>query len=112
MLCDVVEMDACHIHLGTPWLFDRQVYYDGKENTYEFRKDGQWYKLTPMKENAVNATKICGDISMSNKNILLCSTKDFLKEERREEFYLVVVPKAVKEEMKTEKTCPQKLNPC
>jgi hypothetical protein len=41
VLCDVIEMDACHILLGRPWLFDRQVHHDGKENTYEFKKDGQ-----------------------------------------------------------------------
>jgi hypothetical protein len=41
VLCDVIEMDACHILLGRPWLFDSQVHHDGKENTYEFKKDGQ-----------------------------------------------------------------------
>jgi hypothetical protein len=41
VLCDVIEMDVCHILLGIPWLFDRQVHHDGKENTYEFKKDGQ-----------------------------------------------------------------------
>lgn len=33
VLCDVVEMDACHILLGRPWLFDMNVSHDGKENT-------------------------------------------------------------------------------
>jgi hypothetical protein len=23
VLCDIVEMDACHVLLGRPWLFDR-----------------------------------------------------------------------------------------
>ena len=48
MFCDVVEMDASHILLGRPWLFDRKVDHDGKENTYEFKKDGKWVKLTPI----------------------------------------------------------------
>jgi hypothetical protein len=46
----VVEMDACHVLLGRPWLFDRKVLHDGMENTYEFNKDGQCYRLEPMVE--------------------------------------------------------------
>ena len=28
-------MDACHILLGRPWQFDRNMIHQGKENTYE-----------------------------------------------------------------------------
>ena len=28
MVCDVVEMDACHVLLGTLWLFDRNIVHD------------------------------------------------------------------------------------
>lgn len=42
--CDVIPMDACHILLWRPWLFDRRVIYDGYANTYSFNKDG--YKIT------------------------------------------------------------------
>jgi len=48
ILCDLIEMDASHILLGRPWMFDRNIYHDGHENTYEFKKDGQWYKLILM----------------------------------------------------------------
>ncbi|XP_062098356.1 uncharacterized protein LOC133804215 [Humulus lupulus] len=34
--CDIVEMDACHILLGHPWLFDRDVTHKGRDNTYFF----------------------------------------------------------------------------
>jgi hypothetical protein len=34
----------------TMWLFDRKVLHDGMENTYEFNKDGQRYRLEPMVE--------------------------------------------------------------
>nr|XP_024926556.1 uncharacterized protein LOC112490622 [Ziziphus jujuba var. spinosa] len=30
------EMDACHILLGRPWLFDRNVQHTGRQNTYSF----------------------------------------------------------------------------
>ena len=41
MLCAMVEMDACHILLKKHWMFDREVLHDGRENSYEFVKDGQ-----------------------------------------------------------------------
>ena len=39
-LCDVVEMDACHVLPGRPWLFDIKKIHDGRENAYEFKKYG------------------------------------------------------------------------
>jgi len=36
-----VPLDACHILLGRPWLFDRRVTHDGHLNTYTFTKDTQ-----------------------------------------------------------------------
>nr|GEX72044.1 hypothetical protein [Tanacetum cinerariifolium] len=38
--CEVISMDACHILLGRPWLYDRRVKHDGYRNTYTFKKDG------------------------------------------------------------------------
>nr|GEV99664.1 hypothetical protein [Tanacetum cinerariifolium] len=39
-ICTVIPMDACHILLGRPWLYDRRVKHDGYRNTYTFKKDG------------------------------------------------------------------------
>lgn len=78
MFCDLVEMDACHILLGIPWLFDMHVYHGSMVNTYEFRKNGQRYKVTPIVENAAEVTKQCGGTSMRNNNIMSCSAKVFL----------------------------------
>ncbi|XP_021757878.1 uncharacterized protein LOC110722896 [Chenopodium quinoa] len=36
VLCDVLPMDACHVLLGKPWQFDRDVMHDGRKNTYSF----------------------------------------------------------------------------
>nr|GEY01488.1 hypothetical protein [Tanacetum cinerariifolium] len=38
--CEVIPMDASHILLGCPWLYDRRVKHDGYRNTYIFKKDG------------------------------------------------------------------------
>ena len=45
--CDVIPMDACHILLGRPWLFDRKVMHDGYQNTYTLLKDSRKITLAP-----------------------------------------------------------------
>ncbi|KAD4180088.1 hypothetical protein E3N88_28679 [Mikania micrantha] len=46
--CDVIPMDACHVLLGRPWLFDRRVIHDGYRNTYSFTHNQRRIILTPM----------------------------------------------------------------
>ncbi|GJX91372.1 reverse transcriptase domain-containing protein [Tanacetum coccineum] len=46
--CEVIPMDACHILLGRPWLYDRRVKHDGYRNTYTFKKDGVNITLAPL----------------------------------------------------------------
>ena len=47
--CDVIPVDACHVLLGRPWLFDRGVMHDGRLNTYSFVKDHKKITFTPLK---------------------------------------------------------------
>nr|GEX07664.1 hypothetical protein [Tanacetum cinerariifolium] len=44
----VEKLDACHILLGRPWLYDRRVKHDGYRNTYTFKKDGVTITLAPL----------------------------------------------------------------
>ncbi|XP_022019990.1 uncharacterized protein LOC110920060 [Helianthus annuus] len=46
--CEVIPMDACHVLLGRPWLFDRRVVHDGYKNTYSFVQDERKIMLLPM----------------------------------------------------------------
>ncbi|XP_026459609.1 uncharacterized protein LOC113360070 [Papaver somniferum] len=48
--CDVVVMDACHLLLGRPWQYDREVIHDGKLNTYSFLFKSTRITLVPAKE--------------------------------------------------------------
>ena len=41
-------MDACHILLGRPWLYDWKVKHDGFLNTYTFHKVGRKITLAPL----------------------------------------------------------------
>ncbi|PKU62072.1 RNA-directed DNA polymerase [Dendrobium catenatum] len=47
VLCDVLDMDVCHIILGRPWQFDVGATYDGRANSYSFDWKGRKLKLVP-----------------------------------------------------------------
>lgn len=47
IICDVLEMDVCHILLGRPWQYDLQATHKGRENTYEFLWMGRKVVLMP-----------------------------------------------------------------
>lgn len=100
VLCDVVEIDACHVLLGRPWLFDRKVLPDGRENTYEFNKDGQRYRLEPVaKEKTTTIDN--SDVGCSGSrsgHVMLCSAKEFMKEQKKAKFCLAIMPKKVQED--------------
>ena len=53
VLCDVVPMQASHILLGRPWLYDRHVKHDGRTNAYSFVMNGARITLAPMKPKEV-----------------------------------------------------------
>ena len=36
IICDMVDMDACHILLGRPWHYDVDATYKGRDNTFIF----------------------------------------------------------------------------
>ena len=40
IVCDVVEMDACHMILGRPWQSDVDATHKGRDNVYIFHKGG------------------------------------------------------------------------
>jgi hypothetical protein len=71
ILCDVIPMDVCHILLGRPWQFDRNVIHDGRKNTYTQKNNGRTQMLLPIEEKNVKEE--------SNTSILLMSGKELLK---------------------------------
>ena len=62
--CDVVVMDACHLLLGRPWQYDRDVQHDGRKNTYSFMFGSTKIVLLPYKEIEPKPT------SRGGKNLL------------------------------------------
>ncbi|XP_020673256.1 uncharacterized protein LOC110092903 [Dendrobium catenatum] len=45
VLCDVLDMDVCHVILGRPWQFDAGAIYDGRANIYSLDWKGRKLRL-------------------------------------------------------------------
>lgn len=87
VVCDVLEMDACHVLLGRPWQFDLQAIHKGCENTYEFNRMGKNIVLLPSNVE----TKGKRDTQGSSKQLFpLISGKTILKKDDSIVWALVV----------------------
>ena len=51
VLCDMVPMYACHMLLGRPWKYDRNIIYDGHKNIVLVVKGGKKTRINPLKED-------------------------------------------------------------
>jgi hypothetical protein len=90
VLCDVIPMDVCHVLLGRPWKYDRNVVHDGRMNTYTLENDGMTHKLLPIKDKEVKPEV--------RSTILLMSGKELLTEMEKKEdpqFFVVRKPRIV-----------------
>jgi hypothetical protein len=90
ILCDFIPMDVCHLLLGRPSKYDRNVIHDGRMNTYTLEKNGRTHMLLPIKDKEVKS-------EVSN-TILLMSGKELLTEVKKEEdpqFFVVRKPRIV-----------------
>ncbi|GFY97663.1 hypothetical protein Acr_12g0002040 [Actinidia rufa] len=52
VLCEVVDMDACHLLLGRPWQHDVDAVHKGKDNVYVFYQNDRKVVLGPLKESS------------------------------------------------------------
>ncbi|XP_059076294.1 uncharacterized protein LOC131875696 [Cryptomeria japonica] len=86
VLCDIVEMDACHLLQGRPWQYDMDATYSCRKNTYTIVKDGVTYTMKPLPDT--KAEKEPTVIVIGEKEMVKT-----LKESQEESFVLVVKPK-------------------
>ncbi|XP_059067545.1 uncharacterized protein LOC131858349 [Cryptomeria japonica] len=107
-LCEIVEMDACHLLLGRPWQYDTNAQHNGKTNVFNITKNGENFVMTPLPD-------VTNDSAVSN-NIMVVKEKEFLeglKEENPPCFAVVIRPKETNHEGRElsleakESTCPK-----
>jgi hypothetical protein len=78
-------MDVCHLLLGRPWQYDRNVIHVGRKNTYTLEKNGRTHMLLPIKDKEVKP-------EVSNV-VLLMSGKELTEVKKKEEPQFIVVRK-------------------
>ena len=89
VVCDVVEMDACHLILGRHWQYDVDATHRCKDNVYVFFKNGRKIIFAPIKEGSVPKTsKVEGKPSL-----LIVNNDDEFDRECKElkQVYVIVV---------------------
>jgi hypothetical protein len=90
ILCDVIPMDVCHLLLGRPWKYDRNVVPDGRKNMYTLEKNGRTHMLLPIKDKEVKKEMRNIVLLMSGKELL-----DEVKNKEDTQFIVVRKPKIV-----------------
>lgn len=74
-------MDACHLLLGRPWIFDHRVQHDGYLNTYRLRYNNRSFTLQPsLPEKQSSPEKQ----SKPSAPVLILQRKPFERELREE----------------------------
>ncbi|XP_020676274.1 uncharacterized protein LOC110095183 [Dendrobium catenatum] len=71
VLCDVVDMDVCHLILGRPWKFDVGAMYDGRANTYSLEWKGRRLRLLPHSSQGDKTNQVPAVLHFVTCNALL-----------------------------------------
>ena len=86
ILCDVVDMDACHLMLRIPWQSDLNANHKGRNNIFVFFKNGQKFVLNPLKEKEPLVEK-------ENSFVLLVDKKEVWSDLKETEHVVFVIQK-------------------
>jgi hypothetical protein len=74
ILCDVVEMNACHLILGRPWQYDVDAQHKGRDNIYIVFQEGRKIIFRPLKGDPVK-----DPTPTKTQSVLLTKGDGFLK---------------------------------
>lgn len=86
VMCDIMEMDTCHLLLGRPQQYDVDATHNCRKNTNTIVKDGITYTMKPLPNPRLNKEPTI--IVLGEKEIVRT-----LKESNDEGYALVVKPK-------------------
>ena len=95
--CDVIIMDARHVILGRPRLFDMDIILYGKSNIYTFNHEGQRIKQISSQPKSKKDKKKSVD-TRKEKNLNLISPKEIEKEVISETRIIILVVREVAKE--------------
>jgi hypothetical protein len=79
-------MDVCHLLLGRPWQYDRNVIHDGRMKTYTLEKNGRTHMLLPIKDKEIK-------LEVSNTVLLMSGKELHIEVNKNKEPQFIVVRK-------------------
>ncbi|KAI0514154.1 hypothetical protein KFK09_010188 [Dendrobium nobile] len=117
VLCDIIDMDVCHIILGRPWQYDVGAIYDGRSNSYSFEWKGKRLKLLPYQADHIETSKAKAAVMhLVSGNALVQSSKEeslllaLVMREPSTHKFLTIVPEEVQKLLQQYKDiCPETL---
>ena len=54
MLCDILDMNNCHVSLGRPCQYDCKVVHDCVKNVFTIEKGGRKFSLIPLQNEEIS----------------------------------------------------------
>lgn len=94
-VCDVVDMNACHLLVGKAWWFNVDAVLRGRDNTYAFWYNSKKVCMVPL-TNKKNNSKIEGNNFLAFvKGHLEDDCDGYKKLEKEEEFGVKTIPDKV-----------------
>ena len=72
MLCNIVDMNICHVLLGRPWQCDCRVVHDCVKNVFTIEKGGRKFSLIPLQNEELGKR----NLSIGSRVELADSEKD------------------------------------
>ena len=61
VLCDIVDMNSCHLLLGRPWQYDCRAVHDCVKNVFTILKDKKKHSLIPLQKEEVGRRNLSID---------------------------------------------------
>ncbi|KAJ9550523.1 hypothetical protein OSB04_014568 [Centaurea solstitialis] len=105
VLCDVLDMDACHILLGRPWQFDNDVTYKGRDNVMLFRWGDKKIAMAPVSSFEKTA------VTKSDNLLIMTSNEQEMEEDaKKADIFCPVVIKGLMSAEKVEAEIPKEVN--
>ncbi|CAL9006343.1 unnamed protein product [Prunus brigantina] len=103
VVCDVIDMDACHILLGRPWQFDVDATFKGRDNVILF----SWNNHKITMATTVPLKKSVGPKTKSSTFLTLISREQELNEAIKEvDYFCLMVLKGLLLASKEENVIP------
>jgi phage FluMu protein Com len=96
ILCDVVEMDACHVLLGRPWQFDVDATHRGRDKMYVFSWNNKQIIVVPSHPSSIS-------LKVEEKTLLsvALNENEFMEDMKKAKSCVCLIVKGMEQDIPT-----------